>query len=113
MVWYHEFVRMLTRLNRKHSCQNNNKKKLNWDQREAVGTDKEKSEWVDIRRVKRGCVMSLDLFPPHGVSVKDATEDLEEIRVGGRNINDVRYVTEIALLDDSDGKLEELTGISA
>ena len=82
---------------------------LYWDQRAAVRVDNEKTEWVPIKRgVRQGCVLSPDIFSLYGQKVIEETEELEGVRVGGRNINCIRYADDTVLIADSNEKLQEL-----
>ena len=65
--------------------------------------------WQDIKRgVRQGCVLSPDLFNIYSeVIMKDLTE-LEGIKVGGRNVNNIRYADDTVLLAESAEKLESL-----
>ena len=69
----------------------------------------EESEPQDIERgVRQGCVLSPDLFKLYSeVIMRDLTE-MEGIKFGGRNINNIRYADETVLLADSEDKLQRL-----
>lgn len=69
-----------------------------------------RTDFVDIRirRVRQGCVMSLGLFLLYGQRVMQENEDLEGIRVSGRNINNIRCADDTVLLVNSEEKLQDL-----
>ena len=65
---------------------------LFWGQKSVVRMGDERSEWTDIQRgVRQGCVLSPDLFSIYSQAVIDELEDMEGIRIGGMNTNNIRY----------------------
>ena len=60
------------------------------------------------RRVKQGYVLSPDLFSLYSLAVIDEFMNMEGIRIGGININDIRYVDDTALMEDTEEKLQML-----
>ena len=83
---------------------------LYWEQRAAVRINSEKTDWVRIERgVRQGCVLSPDIFSLYSQKVMEEIEELEGVRVGGRNINCIRYADDTVLIADSNEKLQELT----
>ena len=82
---------------------------LYWKQRAAVRVGDELSEWQEIRRgVRQGCVLSPDLFNIYSEMIMRELEDLEGIKIGGKNITNVRYADDTALIADSESKLQSL-----
>ena len=82
---------------------------LYWKQRAAVRVGDELSEWQDIQRgVRQGCVLSPDLFNIYSEMIMREIKDLEGIRIGGKNITNVRYADDTALIADSEVKLQSL-----
>ena len=80
---------------------------LYWDQRAAVRVNNEKTEWVRIERgVRQGCVLSPDIFSLYSQKVMEEIEELEGVRVGGRNVNCIRYADDTVLIADNNGKLQ-------
>ena len=83
---------------------------LYWEQKAAVRIDNEKTEWVKIERgVRQGCVLSPDIFSLYSQRVMDEIEELEGVRVGGRNVSCIRYADDTVLIADTNQKLQELT----
>ena len=58
--------------------------------------------------MRQGCVLSLDLFSLYSQAVMDEMEDLEGIKVGGMNINNIRYADDTVLIADTEEKLQRL-----
>lgn len=58
--------------------------------------------------MRQGCGMSPDLFSLYSQKVMDEMQDLEGVRVGGRNINNIRYADDTVLIADSEEKLQRL-----
>ena len=83
---------------------------LYWKQRAAVRVGDELSEWQEIRRgVRQGCVLSPDLFNIYSEMImRTVEEDLEGIKIGGRNLTNIRYADDTALIADSESKLQAL-----
>ena len=64
--------------------------------------------WIDIKRgVRQGCGMSPDQFNIYAEFIMRNIEE-EEIRVGGKNINYIRYADDAVLINDSEEKLKML-----
>ena len=86
-------------------------KNLYWRQKAGVRVGEEISMWQDIRRgVRQGCVLSPDLFNIYSEVIMRDLVELEGVRVGGGNINNIRYADDTVLLADSAEKLESLVG---
>ena len=82
---------------------------LYWNQTAAVRVGDELTEWQEIRRgVRQGCVLSPDLFNIYSEMIMRELEGLEGIRVGGRNITNIRYADDTALIADSETKMQFL-----
>ena len=82
---------------------------LYWNQKASVRVASEESMRQVIKRgVRQGCVLSPDLFNLYSeVIMRDLTE-LEGIKFGGRNLNNIRYADDTVLIADSEGKLQRL-----
>ena len=82
---------------------------LYWNQKATVEIGEKKTEWIDIKKgVRQGCILSPDLFSLYSQRVMDELEDLEGVKVGGRNVNNIRYADDTVLVADSEEKLREL-----
>ena len=83
---------------------------LYWQQRAVVRVGEETSEWVNIERgVRQGCVLSPDLFSLYTQLVMEELRDMDGTRIGGRNLNNIRYADDMVLIADSEEKLHNLT----
>ena len=72
-----------------------------------IGDDR--SGWIEIQRgVRQGCVLSPDLFSVYWQPVIDELGDLEGIRIGGININNIRYADDTVLIAETEEKLLSL-----
>ena len=84
-------------------------KNLYWNQRAAVKVEGECSEYVEVKRgVRQGCVMSPDLFSLYGEFIMREAEDLGGVKVGGQNINNIRYADDTVLIADTEEGLQTL-----
>ena len=82
---------------------------LYWEQEAAVKVGEETTDYQKIvRGVRQGCVMSPDLFNLYSEMVMRQVQDMEGIKVGGRNINNVRYADDTVLMAENNEKLQEL-----
>ena len=80
---------------------------LYWEQRAAVRIGMGRSEWVDITRgVRQGCVLSPDLFSLYGERAMEGIQQIEGIKFGGVNINNLRYADDTVLIADSEENLQ-------
>ena len=82
---------------------------LYWEQKATVQIGDKNTEWIQIKRgVRQGCILSPDLFSLYSQRVMDELEDLEGVKIGGRNVNSIRYADDTVLVADSEEKLQEL-----
>ena len=82
---------------------------LYYDQKAAVKIDNNFSNWVHITRgVRQGCVLSPDLFALYGEQIMKALEDMDGVKVGGVNINNLRYVDDALVIAESLEQLQAL-----
>ena len=64
--------------------------KLYWEQKAVVKIEHKKSGWVNIEKVLRqGCVLSQDLLSLYTQLALDELTELDGIKIGGKNINNV------------------------
>ena len=82
---------------------------LHWGQRAVLKVGDDKSEWVNIKRgLRQGCVLSPDLFSLYSQAVMNELEDIEGVRVGRSNINNIRCPGDTVLPADTNAKLQSL-----
>jgi len=87
---------------------------LYWEQTAAVRIDKELSDFKPIRRgVRQGCVLSPDLFNFYSEMILRGIAHLDGIKVGGRNLNNLRYADDTALIAESERMLNEILDVVA
>jgi len=60
------------------------------------------------RGARQGCIMSQDLFALYAEKIMKVAKELEGIRVGEVNINNLRYADDTTLIADSETKLQNL-----
>jgi len=88
------------------------RKNLYWDQQASVRLNGIMSDYVEIMRgVRQGCVLSPDLFSLYTEMIMRHIKDLDGIRVGGVNINNLRYADDTAMIADDEQKLQELMDV--
>jgi len=82
---------------------------LYWEQEAAIRVDNECSEYRTIRRgVRQGCVLSPDLFNIYSEMIMRNIDQQEGVKVGGHNINNLRYADDTVLIADSEEKLQDI-----
>ena len=83
---------------------------LYWEQKAVVKIGDDRSDWIKIEKgVRQGCVLSPDLFSLYSQLVMDKMEQLDGIKIGDRNINNIiRYADDTVLLADTEERLQEL-----
>ena len=60
------------------------------------------------RGARQGCNISPDLFALYAEKIMKVAKDLDGIRVGGVNINNLRYADDTTLIADSETRLQNL-----
>ena len=84
-------------------------KNLYWKQEAAVRVGNRETRMQEIKRgVRQGCVMSPDFFNLYAEMIMRKLIDLEGIKVGGENVNNIRYADDTTLIADSQEKLQNL-----
>ena len=82
---------------------------LYWHQKAAIKIDNELSPFTAIQRgVRQGCVLSPYLFNIYTEFIFREVEDLEGISINGKNLNNIRYADDTALIANSQDKLQEI-----
>ena len=82
---------------------------LYWQQKAVVRIGEDSSEWINIEKgVRQGCVLSPDLFSLYTQIVMDELAEYEGVKIGGRNINNIRYADDMVMIADSQEKLQTL-----
>ena len=84
-------------------------KNIYWEQKAAVRVEEETSNFQNIKRgVRQGCVLSPDLFSLYSEMIMRQIEEMEGLKIGGHNINNIKYADDTVLTADSEEKLQEL-----
>ena len=82
---------------------------LYWKQKSTMRVADEESSSQDIKKgVRQACVLLLELFNLYSEIIMRDLMDLDGIKFGGRNINNIRYAVDTALIADSEEKLQAL-----
>ena len=85
---------------------------LYWDQTAAVRVDNELSGWTKIQRgVRKGCVLSPDLFSLYSETILRHLNDCSGKPVGERLLNIIRYTDDTVLIARSEEDLQKLLDI--
>ena len=89
-------------------------KNFYWQQQTAVRIGQDMSEWVNIARgVRHGCVLSPELFSLYTEMIMGKINNIDGIKLGGLNVNNIRYADDIAIVADSERRLQNLIGVIA
>ena len=82
---------------------------LYWHQKAAIKIDRELSPFTKIKRgARQGCVLSPYLFNIYTEFIFREVEELEGISINGKNLNNIRYADDTALIANSEDKLQEI-----
>ena len=82
---------------------------LYWHQKAAIKIHNELSPFTSIQRgVRQGCVLSPCLFNLYTEFIFRESDDLPGITIHGRNLNNIRYADDTALIADSEENLQEI-----
>ena len=80
-----------------------------WEQTAAMRIGNGLSAFQDIKRgVRQGCVLSPDLFSIYSEIIMRAIEGMPSIKVGGYNMNNIRYADDTVLIADNEKELQEM-----
>ncbi|GFS23270.1 retrovirus-related Pol polyprotein from type-1 retrotransposable element R2 [Elysia marginata] len=75
----------------------------------AVRVEEETSNFQNIKRgVRQECVLTPDLFSLYSEMIMRQIEEMKGLKIGGHNINNIRYADDTVLTADSEEKLQEL-----
>ncbi|GFO03444.1 retrovirus-related pol polyprotein line-1 [Plakobranchus ocellatus] len=87
-------------------------KTMYWEQTAAMRIENKTSTFQDIKRgVRQGCVLSPDLFLLYSEIIMRNLENHPGIKVGGQNINNLRYADDTVLLAENKEDLQKLLNI--
>ena len=87
-------------------------KNMYWEQTAAMQVEGEISAFQKIKRgVRQGCVLSPDLFFLYSEIIMRNMEGQPGIRVGGHNINNLRYADNTVLISENEKDLQQLLNI--
>ena len=80
-----------------------------WNQTAKVKIGDNLSNEVEIQRgARQGCVLSPDMFTLYSEEVMRELKDMEGIRIGGININNLRYADDTVLIATTKNRLQQL-----
>ncbi|GFN92294.1 retrovirus-related pol polyprotein from type-1 retrotransposable element r2 [Plakobranchus ocellatus] len=83
-----------------------------WEQTAAMRIENKTSTFQDIKRgVRQGCVLSPDLFSLYSEIIMRKLENHPGIKVGGQNINNLRYADDTVLIAENKEDLQKLLNI--
>ena len=89
-------------------------KNLYWQQQAAVRIGQDMSGWVNrARGVRQGCLLSPELFSLCTEMIKRKINHMDGVRIGGINVNNIRYADDTAIVADSEEQLQYLTTLIA
>ena len=72
------------------------------------------SDWVNIARgVRQRCVLSPALFSLYTEMVMRKVSHMDGLRIGGLNVNNIRYADDTAIVADSEEQLQNLITVIA
>ena len=82
---------------------------LYWNQIAAVRLEDGNSEEFEIRRgVRQGCILSPKLFNLYAEMIFKRVEYLKGINIGGKNINNLRFADDTALMAETEEDLQKI-----
>ena len=84
-------------------------KNLYWQQQASVLIGQDMCDWVNIARgVRQGCILSPTLFSLYTEVVMKKISHMDGLRIGGLNVNNIRYADDTAIVADSEEQLQNL-----
>jgi len=85
---------------------------LYWQQQTKIRIDNNISDPLNIQRgVRQGCVLSPALFNLYTDTIFRKIEHLPGLKIGGRNINNLRYADDTVLLAEDENTLQEIVDV--
>ena len=82
---------------------------LYWHQKAAIKIQNELSPFTSIQRgVRQGCVLSPYLFNIYTEFIFRESNDLEGIRIHGKNLNNLRFADDTALIANDEKNLQQI-----
>ena len=82
---------------------------LYWNQVGALRIGDKLTPWRKTKRgVRQGYVMSPDLFALYSETILRSIREAEGIKIGGVNVNNIRYADDTVLIADTEEKLQTL-----
>jgi len=82
------------------------------DQQASVKLNGIISDYVEMMRgVRQECILSPDLFSFYTEMIMRHIKDLDGFRIGGVNINNLRYADDTTLIVDEEQKLQKLMNV--
>ena len=82
---------------------------LYWDQIASVRIEGGQSDEFPIQRgVRQGCILSPKLFNLYTENIFEEVDEIEGVKIGGININNLRYADDTALLAESEAQLQKI-----
>ena len=83
---------------------------LYWNQKAAIRIEDQLSEHTKIQRgVRQGCVLSPYLFNIYTELIFRESQDLDGVKINGKNINNLRYADDTVLIAEDREDLQFLT----
>ena len=87
-------------------------KNLYWKQEATIKIGNHSSDWVKIEKgVRKGYVLSPDLFSFYTESIMNSIAHKEDIIIGGMNINNVKYANDTAIIAETADQLQNIMDV--
>ena len=87
---------------------------LYWEQTACIRVGKDTSQYTNIKRgVRQGCVLSPDLFNLYSEMILRKITPQQGVIIGGRNVNNLRYADDTALIAEPQEILDKKVEVSA
>ena len=87
-------------------------KNLYWEQEANIKIGNHASDWVKIEKgVRQGCLVSPELFSLYTESIINIITHMEGIKIGGMNINKLRYADDTAIIGETEDQLQKIMDI--